>query len=116
MDMKEKAFGYIDEHRDSMMKMWEELVMMDSGSGNKPGVDVIVAKVAGILEGMGSKTRIIEHENAGNMLVSEFGDCKNKPFVIFTGHLDTVLTTRKPPKNAPLPLKTALLTVRARWI
>ena len=90
MDMKEKAFGYIDEHRDGMMKMWEELVMMDSGSGNKPGVDAIVAKVAGILEGMGGKTRIIEHENAGNMLVSEFGDCKNKPFVIFTGHLDTV--------------------------
>ena len=102
MDMKEKAFGYIDEHRDGMMKMWEELVMMDSGSGNKPGVDAIVAKVAGILEGMGGKTRIIEHENAGNMLVSEFGDCKNK--------------TRKPPKNAPLPLKTALLTARARWI
>lgn len=48
--MKEKAFGYIDEHRDGMMKMWEELVMMDSGSGNKPGVDAIVAKVAGILE------------------------------------------------------------------
>ena len=114
--MKEKAFGYIDKHRDSMMKMWEELVMMDSGSGNKPGVDAIVAKVAGILEGMGGKTRIIEHENAGNMLVSEFGDCKNKPFVIFTGHLDTVLMTRKPPKNAPLPLKTALLTARARWI
>ena len=45
MDMKEKAFGYIDKHRDSMMKMWEELVMMDSGSGNKPGVDAIVAKV-----------------------------------------------------------------------
>ena len=56
--MKEKAFGYIDEHRDGMMKMWEELVMMDSGSGNKPGVDAIVAKVAGILEGMGGKTRI----------------------------------------------------------
>ena len=116
MDMKEKAFGYIDEHRDGMMKMWEELVMMDSGSGNKPGVDAIVAKVAGILEGMGGKTRIIEHENAGNMLVSEFGDCKNKPFVIFTGHLDTVFDDPETTKNAPLPLKTALLTARARWI
>ena len=102
MDMKEKAFGYIDEHRDGMMKMWEELVMMDSGSGNKPGVDAIVAKVAGILEGMGGKTRIIEHENAGNMLVSEFGDCKNKPFVIFTGHLDTVFDDPKTTKKTPL--------------
>ncbi len=116
MDMKEKAFGYIDEHRDGMMKMWEELVMMDSGSGNKPGVDAIVAKVADILEGMGGKTRIIEHENAGNMLVSEFGDCKNNPFVIFRGHLDTVFDDPETTKNAPLPLKTALPTARARWI
>ena len=104
MDMKEKAFGYIDEHRDGMMKMWKELVMMDSGSGNKPGVDAIVAKVAGILEGMGGKTRIIEHENAGNMLVSEFGDCKNKPFVIFTGHLDTVFDDPETTKKRPFTI------------
>ena len=70
MNEKEQAFAYIEGHRDAMMKMWEELVMMDSGSGNKPGVDAIVAKVAGILEGMGGKTRIIEHKNAGNMPVS----------------------------------------------
>ena len=105
MDMKEKAFGYIDEHRDGMMKMWEELVMMDSGSGNKPGVDAIVAKVAGILKGMGGKTRIVEHENAGNMLVSEFGDCKNKPFVIFTGHLDTVFDDPETTKKRPFTIK-----------
>ena len=63
MNEKEQAFAYIEGHRDAMMKMWEELVMMDSGSGNKPGVDAIVAKVAGILEGMGGKTRIIEHRS-----------------------------------------------------
>lgn len=43
MNEKEQAFAYIEGHRDAMMKMWEELVMMDSGSGNKPGVDAIVA-------------------------------------------------------------------------
>ena len=105
MDMKEKAFGYIDEHRDGMMKMWEELVMMDSGSGNKPGVDAIVAKVAGILEGMGGKTRIIEHENAGNALVSEFGDCANKPFVVFVGHLDTVFSDPGETERRPFTIK-----------
>lgn len=61
MGIKENAFAYIDAHRSEMLKMWKELVMMDSDSGNKPGVDAIVAKVAGILEGMGGKTRIIEH-------------------------------------------------------
>lgn len=105
MNEKEQAFAYIEGHRDAMMKMWEELVMMDSGSGNKPGVDAIVAKVAGILEGMGGKTRIIEHENAGKMLVSEFGDCKNKPFVIFTGHLDTVFDDPETTKKRPFTIK-----------
>lgn len=115
MGIKENAFAYIDAHRSEMLKMWEELVMMDSGSGNKPGVDAIVAKVAGILEGMGGKTRIIEHENAGNMLVSEFGDCKNKPFVIFTGHLDTVFDDPETTKKRPFTIKDGLLTARARW-
>lgn len=105
MGIKENAFAYIDAHRSEMLKMWEELVMMDSGSGNKPGVDAIVAKVAGILEGMGGKTRIIEHENAGNMLVSEFGDCQNKPFVIFTGHLDTVFDDPETTKKRPFTIK-----------
>lgn len=105
MTAKEKAFAYIDEHRSNMMKMWEDLVMMDSGSANKDQVDAIIAKVAGILTEMGGKTRIIEHENAGNMLVSEFGDCQNKPFVIFTGHLDTVFNDRDTTKKRPFTIK-----------
>lgn len=105
MGIKENAFAYIDAHRSEMLKMWEELVSIDSGSDYKPGVDKVVAKVAGILTDMGGKTRIIEHENAGNMLVSEFGDCKNKPFVIFTGHLDTVFDDPETTKKRPFTIK-----------
>ena len=72
MGIKENAFAYIDAHRSEMLKMWEELVSIDSGSDYKPGVDKVVAKVAGILTDMGGKTRIVEHENAGNAVVSEF--------------------------------------------
>lgn len=105
MGIKENAFAYIDAHRSEMLKMWEELVMMDSGSGNKPGVDAIVAKVAGILEGMGGKTRIKEFTDAGNALVSEFGDCENKPFVVFVGHLDTVFSDPEETKKRPFTIK-----------
>ena len=105
MSMKEQAYAYIDAHRDAMMKVWEELVMIDSGSENKKGVDAAIAKVAGILEGMGGKTRIIEHENAGNAVISEFGDCANKPFVIFTGHLDTVFNDPEETKKRPFTVK-----------
>lgn len=54
---------------------------------------------------MGGKTRIVEHENAGNAVVSEFGDCKNKPFVIFTGHLDTVFDDPETTKKRPFTIK-----------
>ena len=114
MGIKENAFAYIDAHRSEMLKMWEELVSIDSGSDYKPGVDKVVAKVAGILTDMGGKTRIVEHANAGNAVVSEFGDCANKPFIVLTGILFSA-TLRKP-KPAPLRLRTAVLTDRARWI
>lgn len=39
MGIKENAFAYIDAHRSEMLKMWEELVNIDSGSDYKPGVD-----------------------------------------------------------------------------
>ena len=46
MGIKENAFAYIDAQRSEMLKMWEELVSIDSGSDYKPGVDKVVARVA----------------------------------------------------------------------
>lgn len=105
MGIKENAFAYIDAHRSEMLKMWEELVSIDSGSDYKPGVDKVVAKVAGILTDMGGKTRIVEHENAGNAVVSEFGDCKTRPFIVLTGHLDTVFSDPETTKKCPFTIK-----------
>lgn len=105
MTEKEAAYAYIDAHTEDMMKMWQDLVMTESGSANKAQVDGLVAKVAGILEGMGGKTRIVEFENAGNALVSEFGDCHNKPFVVFVGHLDTVFSDLGETQRRPFTIK-----------
>ena len=105
MGIKENAFAYIDAHRSEMLKMWEELVSIDSGADYKPGVDKVVAKVAGIFTDMGGKTRIVEHENAGNAVVSEFGDCKTRPFIVLTGHLDTVFSDPETTKKRPFTIK-----------
>ena len=105
MGMKENAFAFIDAHRSEMLKMWEELVSIDSGSDYKPGVDKVVAKVADVLTAMGGKTRIVEHESAGNAVVSEFGDCANKPFIVLTGHLDTVFSNPEETKARPFTIK-----------
>ena len=105
MSMKEQAYAYIDAHRDEMMKMWEDFVMTESGSANKADVDGLIARAADIFTGMGGKTRIVEFPDAGNALVSEFGDCANKPFVVFVGHLDTVFSDHGETKRRPFTIK-----------
>lgn len=58
-----------------------------------------------MLTAMGGKTRIVEHANAGNAVVSEFGDCANKPFIVLTGHLDTVFSNPEETKARPFTIK-----------
>ena len=61
--------------------------------------------MADVLTAMGGKTRVVEHTNAGNAVVSEFGDCANKPFIVITGHLDTVFSNPEETKARPFTIK-----------
>jgi glutamate carboxypeptidase len=45
----EKAFAFVDAHRDEMLALWEELVNTESGSSNKEGVDTVANRIKGIL-------------------------------------------------------------------
>lgn len=104
MSVKEKCFSYIDTNREKMISLWQELVNIDSGSDYKEGVDTAINKVADILRNIGGNTRIAENHNAGNMLVSEFGDT-TKPFIILLGHLDTVFNKAGTAKERPFTIK-----------
>lgn len=86
-------FSYIDEHRQEMLDLWRELVNMESGSTDKAGVDRVQTKLKDLLEQEGAAVRIIEYEQAGNMLVAEISGEGNRPPVLFSGHVDTVFKT-----------------------
>ena len=43
--MMEKTAAYIDAHRQEMLDLWEELVMIESGSQQKAGVDKVCARL-----------------------------------------------------------------------
>ncbi len=88
--MKERAFAFIEEHRDDALRLWQEIVDMESGSENKKGVDAVAARLRQILDAAGAATKIIEMERAGNMLVAEIGAGRPGPGVAFIGHTDTV--------------------------
>lgn len=89
MKTQKEIFQAIDEAKPVMMETWKSLVDRDCGSGNKAGVDSVGQDIRRFLEPLGFKVRFHEYEKAGNMLVAEYGDM-SKPFVILTGHMDTV--------------------------
>jgi glutamate carboxypeptidase len=91
-NLKERAFRFIDEHREEMLTLWQELVNMESGSQHKSGIDAVAVKIQQILEKEGATTKIIEMEKAGNMLVGEIKTSESVPPVLFLGHMDTVFS------------------------
>lgn len=90
---KRTAFQFVDDHREEMVSLWQELVNMESGSSDKPRVDAVAARLQKLLDEEGANSRIVDLEKAGNMLIAEFGENRSRPGVIFMGHMDTVFET-----------------------
>lgn len=88
MELKQ-LYNTIDANRDEMMSLWEKLVNIDCGSGNKAGVDAVGQIIADYLQPLSIPVRFYRSEKSGNMLVAEYGNMR-KPFVAFIGHMDTV--------------------------
>ena len=103
-NMKEKVFRFIDAHREEMLALWQEMVNMESGSQDKPGIDAVAKKFQEVLTGEGAATRIVEMEKAGNMLVAEIGAGRSQKPVLFMGHMDTVFA-KGTVANRPFSLK-----------
>ena len=86
---KNKIWQQIDAEKENMLQLWQELVNVDCGSGNKAGVDFIAKKIEAILKALGFTTTQVEFEKAGNTLVGKIGDT-SKDFIVLLGHMDTV--------------------------
>ena len=86
---KEKVFQFIDEHREEMVNLWQEVVDMKSGPHEKAGIDVVGKRFQSVLNDLGAATWQVEFEQAGNMLIGELGTDRAKAGVLFMGHMDT---------------------------
>ena len=91
-EVQQKISNFIDGHREEMLSLWQEIVNMESGSGNKAGIDAVASRLQQVLDGEGAITRVAEMEKAGNMLIGEVGSGRGKPAVLFMGHMDTVFS------------------------
>ncbi|MBU2702168.1 glutamate carboxypeptidase [Sporomusaceae bacterium BoRhaA] len=90
---KQLAFQFVEDHRQEMLSLWQELVNTESGSSEQAGIAMIAQKVKKVLADEGASIRLAEFEKAGNTLVGEIGVNRSKSGVIFMGHMDTVFST-----------------------
>lgn len=84
------ALECIDNDRDNILKLWEQIVNIDSGSSYKEGIDSIAELLKKLYEEIGFDTRIVENTNAGNTLIGETKYIGGKKGILFIGHMDTV--------------------------
>lgn len=103
MDTRDKAYQWIDEHKDEMVSLWKEMVTIDSGIGVKEGGMAMGNLCAGILEKLGFSIRRVPYEKCGDTIIGERGDM-TKPFTILMGHMDTVFFKGEPEKR-PFTIK-----------
>lgn len=92
-NLKNNAFQFIDDHRQDMLALWQELVNTESGSADKPGIDAVAARIKQVLDQAGGVTKTVEMAKAGNMLVGEIATGRGTAPVLFMGHMDTVFST-----------------------
>lgn len=103
MDTRDKAYQWIDEHKDEMISLWKGMVTIDSGIGVKEGGMAMGNLCAGILEKLGFSIRRVPYEKCGDTIIGERGDM-TKPFTILMGHMDTVFFKGEPEKR-PFTIK-----------
>lgn len=103
MNQKERAFAWVDEHRDDMISLWKDMVTIDSGIGVKEGGMAMGNLAAGILEKLGFSIRRVSYKDCGDTIIGERGDM-TKPFIILMGHMDTVFFKGEPEKR-PFTIK-----------
>lgn len=103
MDTRDKAYQWIDEHKDEMVSLWKEMVTIDSGIGVRDGGMAMGNLCAGILEELGFSIRRVSYEKCRDTIIGERGDM-TKPFTILMGHMDTVFFKGEPEKR-PFTIK-----------
>jgi glutamate carboxypeptidase len=90
-NQKQKAFQFVDDHRDEMVSLWQEVVMMEGGPHEKEGINKVATRFKKILDDEGAISRTVDFEKAGSTLIAELGETNSKPGVIFLGHMDTAI-------------------------
>lgn len=89
---EQRLCGWLADQRDSMIALLAEVVNIDSGSGDKAGVDAVGERFRRFLAEHGVETAAIARETRGDILKAWLAgrDAVDRASVLLMGHCDTV--------------------------
>jgi len=94
--VEKKIAGYVDAHNKEALKLWEEVVNINSGSMNFEGVYRVGLIFKAKLDELGFTTRWVDGKafhRAGHLIAEHKGKGKT---ILLIGHLDTVFELSSP--------------------
>ncbi len=83
--MKELDISY-----ERIVNSWKELIEIESYTHDRESVQRVCNYIENRFKKMGLKTRVHKYEQAGPMLIAEYGKGKAEDGIIIAGHMDTV--------------------------
>lgn len=88
-----QIYSFIDNNREEMISLWEEIVRLESYSREPHKVNIIGKRLKEVFENEGLSCKLVDVGNNGNTLIGLLGhDRPGKP-IVFSGHMDTVFST-----------------------
>jgi len=89
--MKNKIIDFIAKHEADMLALLRDMVLIQSGTYNKKGVDALLTLIQETLKPSGLRCNVVEQDDFGNhLLVSTCPVEKHDRQILITGHMDTV--------------------------
>ncbi|WP_291322411.1 M20 family metallopeptidase [Desulfonatronospira sp.] len=73
-----------------MLELLRRLVLIQSGSHNKAGLDSMAESMSGIFSGLGMQSEVISFAHCGNMVIAGTPAAKKQKGILLAGHMDTV--------------------------
>jgi glutamate carboxypeptidase len=91
--MKTSLDRFIEDHRREMVDLLKTLVLIQSGTHNKSGVDQVRQVISQLLESVGMEVNVIPQSIFGDILVAASQACDYANNILLMGHMDTVFPT-----------------------
>jgi glutamate carboxypeptidase len=88
--METAPIEYLEERRAEMLELLKDIVSIQSGTYNKPGINRVCNVVLKAIEALNIKTTRLEHEQYGDTLILSGNSAGDSGNILIVGHLDTV--------------------------